>query len=64
MENQLYNSSGISGALLTGLLLVGAGFGLLFERLLEGLTIGLGVGFISMGVTWFHFSIKVVDLPK
>ena len=52
MEEQDKNNHGrkIGGIVFVGCMFLGAGIGMLFDRVSVGGAIGMGVGFIAMGV--------------
>jgi len=58
MEEKKKSSLAIVIVVFVGCLLIGAGIGNAFDASDVGGTIGIGVGFISMGVIWAYFRNK------
>lgn len=52
MENKTKVRSTVGGVVFVGCMFVGIGLGMYFNQLVVGLMIGMGVGFILMGLTW------------
>lgn len=52
MEKKKDNSSTIAGVVLVGCMFIGIGLGMLYHQTAIGVMIGLGVGFIGMGLVW------------
>lgn len=42
----------IGGILMVGCLMIGMGLGMYFHEIPTGMFVGLGVGFVAMGITW------------
>ena len=59
MENEKKKSgSAIGSVVLVGCAFIGAGIGKLFEHSKSGLAIGIGIGFLAMGVIWAYYRNK------
>ncbi len=58
MDEKKQNSSTIAGVVFVGCFLIGLGFGILYNLTVVGLFLGMGVGFVSMGVIWAYFKNK------
>jgi len=52
MDENKKRISTIGGVLFIGCMFIGFGLGFYFNRVPTGLFIGMGVGFIAMGLTW------------
>ncbi len=52
MESKKNNSSTVGGVVLVGCMFIGIGLGMLYHQTAIGVMIGLGVGFIGMGLVW------------
>ena len=52
MDKKNQNSSTIAGVVLVGCMFIGLGIGMLYHITAIGIIIGLGVGFIGMGIVW------------
>lgn len=58
MEDNKKGGSAIGGVVFVGCMFVGAGLGMLYGKVAVGGAIGMGVGFIAMGVIWALFKDK------
>lgn len=58
MEEKTQDSSSVIGLVFVGCLLVGIGLGILYHQVAVGVLVGLGVGFISMGLLKVFFGDK------
>ena len=59
MENEKKKSgSSIGGVVFAGCMFIGAGIGMLFDRIEIGGAIGMGVGFIAMGAIGAYYRNK------
>jgi len=58
MDDKMKNSSAIGGVIMVGCMFVGLGLGMYYHHIAEGLFIGLGAGFVAMGVVWAFFRQK------
>lgn len=61
MENKKNNSAIVAGVVLVGCMFIGIGLGMLYHQTAIGVMIGLGVGFIGMGLIWAFMGKK--DTP-
>ena len=52
MENKNNLGATIGGIVFTGFMLIGMGFGFYYEQIVPGLFIGMGTGFVAMGIVW------------
>ena len=52
MENKMKTTSTIAGLVFVGSMFVGLGLGLYFHMTVIGLFIGMGVGFLGMGIVY------------
>ena len=52
MEKKSNTRVVVGGIIFTGCMFIGMGLGMYYYRLVEGLFIGMGVGFLAMGVAW------------
>jgi len=57
MGNKNEKAKGLATFSFVGCLFIGLGVGLLFQQPGAGILIGIGVGFISMGVIKFKFGV-------
>ena len=58
MDEKKQNSSTIAGVVFVGCFLIGLGLGILYNLTVVGLFLGMGVGFVSMGLIWAYFKQK------
>ena len=58
MDEKKQNSSTIAGVVFVGCFLIGLGLGILYNLTVVGLFLGMGVGFVSMGIIWAYFKQK------
>jgi len=56
-EKRMHGSS-IESLLFVGCMFIGGGIGMIFNAVEVGGAIGMGVGFIAMGVSWAVFKNK------
>ena len=54
-------TSTIAGVVFVGCMFIGLGLGMLYHKTAIGIMLGLGVGFISMGIFWAIMSRKSSD---
>jgi len=52
MENDLKNRSTIGGVVFVGCIIIGLALGLLYHNVVIGILLGVGGGFVAMGITW------------
>lgn len=52
MRGKEKSGSSIGGVLFVGFMFVGAGIGMIFDQVAIGGAIGMGLGFIVMGLVW------------
>lgn len=52
MDEKKKRVSTVGGVLFTGCMFIGLGLGFYFSHIVVGLFIGMGVGFVAMGLTW------------
>lgn len=52
------SSSVIGGVVFIGSMFIGAGIGMMYDATQIGGAIGMGVGFIAMGVIWAYYRNK------
>lgn len=52
MDNKSKNTSTVAGVLFVGFIMIGLALGLLFHQVAVGILLGIGVGFVAMGITW------------
>lgn len=52
MDKKKNLSSTIAGVVFVGCMFIGLGLGMLYNKTAIGIMIGLGVGFIAMGIVW------------
>lgn len=52
------SGSAIGGVVFVGCMFVGAGIGMIFNNVQSGGAIGMGVGFLAMGVIWAIYKNK------
>lgn len=52
MEDEKKQQSTIVGVVFTGCLFIGLGLGIYFNQVAVGVLVGMGVGFIGMGIMW------------
>ena len=57
MDNKNDKAKGLASLSFVGCLFIGLGVGLVFKQPAAGILIGMGVGFISMGIIKFRFGI-------
>jgi hypothetical protein len=58
MADSSKNSSSISGLFFVGCMFIGVGMGFFFGNIPVGALIGMGVGFLVMGIVRVYFSNK------
>ncbi|MCA9732323.1 MAG: hypothetical protein H6696_16260 [Deferribacteres bacterium] len=58
MEKKTQSSSAIAGVLFVGSLFIGIGLGILYHEVVPGVLLGLGIGFVAMGLAWGIFREK------
>ena len=58
MDEKKQNSSTIAGVVFVGCIFIGLGLGLLYNATATGILLGMGTGFIAMGVIWSYFKQK------
>ncbi|MGB0391488.1 MAG: hypothetical protein ACPGRC_07450 [Salibacteraceae bacterium] len=58
MSEDKKSSAAIGGVIFVGCMFVGGGIGLFFGRPDVGGSIGMGIGFISMGLVWAAFKTR------
>lgn len=58
MEQEKKSGSSIAGVVFIGCMFIGAGIGMLYDATAIGGAIGMGVGFIAMGVIWAYYRNK------
>lgn len=49
------STKNIAGLMFVGCMFVGAGLGLFFGHVAAGGALGMGVGFLAMGVVWANY---------
>jgi len=52
MDKKKNNSSTIGGVVFVGFLFIGLALGMLYNNTAVGILLGLGVGFVAMGIIW------------
>lgn len=52
MDNNKKKTSTVAGLLFVGCIIVGLALGLLFRNTAVGVLLGIGTGFVAMGLTW------------
>ena len=52
MDQKVKNASAIGGVIFTGCMFIGMGAGMYYHHLVEGMFIGMGTGFVAMGILW------------
>jgi hypothetical protein len=52
MEEKSKTRATVGGIIFTGCMFIGLGLGIYFHHTVVGLFIGMGVGFVAMGVAW------------
>ena len=52
MEKKNKTRSTVAGVVFVGCLFIGLALGILFNKTVVGLLLGLGIGFIAMGIIW------------
>jgi len=52
MDKENKTRSTVAGVILVGCMFIGIGLGFLFKEIPTGLFIGMGVGFIGMGIAY------------
>jgi hypothetical protein len=52
MDNTSKTRATVGGILFTGCMFIGLGSGIYFHHTAVGLFIGMGVGFVAMGIAW------------
>lgn len=52
MSDKTKSGSAIGGVIFVGCMFLGAGLGMLFGKVAVGGAMGMGVGFIGMGLIW------------
>lgn len=52
MEKKKNNSSTIGGVVFVGFMFIGLAIGMLYNNTAVGILLGLGVGFVAMGIVW------------
>jgi hypothetical protein len=57
IEKRMHGSS-IGSLIFVGCMFIGGGIGMIFHAVEIGGAIGMGVGFIAMGITWALFRQK------
>ena len=57
-ESNKKNGSNIGGIVFVGCMFIGGGIGMLFHKANVGGALGMGVGFIAMGVVWAYYRDK------
>ena len=58
MDQKMKNSSAIGGVVFVGCMFIGLGLGMFYHHLVVGLMLGMGIGFVAMGVVWAIFRQK------
>ena len=58
MDEKKQNTSTIAGVVFVGCIFIGLGLGLLYNATATGILLGMGIGFIAMGVIWSYFKQK------
>lgn len=52
MDKKKNNSSTIGGVVFVGFMFIGLAMGMLYNNTAVGILLGLGVGFVAMGIVW------------
>ena len=52
MDKKKNNSSTIGGVVFVGFMFIGLALGMLYNNTAVGILLGLGVGFVAMGIVW------------
>ncbi len=55
METKKKNTGTIGGVVLVGCMLIGMGIGMLYNLTAIGIFIGLGAGFLGMGIVYAYY---------
>ena len=58
MSENSRGSGAIGGVFFVGCMFIGAGIGMFFDAVPVGGAIGMGFGFIAMGIIWAYFKNK------
>ena len=58
MEEKKKSGSSIGGVVMVGCMFIGGGIGMLCDKVPVGGAIGMGIGFIAMGVIWAYYRNK------
>jgi len=57
-KNNIKNGSSVGGMLCVGCMFLGAGVGKVYGDIATGGLLGMGIGFVIMGITWAYYSKK------
>lgn len=52
MQEKIKNKSTVAGVVFTGFLFIGLALGILFGETVVGILLGMGLGFVAMGVIY------------
>jgi len=55
MEEEKKSGSSIGGVVFVGCMFIGGGIGMLTNAVAVGGAIGMGIGFIAMGIIWAYY---------
>lgn len=55
-KNNAKTGTTIGGMFFVGFMFVGAGIGMIYNSVPVGAAIGMGVGFIAMGIAWAYYT--------
>lgn len=55
-KNKAKMGTSIGGVLFVGCMFIGAGIGMMYDAIPIGSAIGMGIGFIAMGIIWSYYT--------